>query len=159
MKLSPARLRVCQIGLLVFMLVFWQLPSRDLQVAFFMGEPIKVAGWIRSWFMPFGFEASALFPDGLPGRADIYMHLGTTLREPVLAFGIGTVLGLGCGLWLALAPTAGAILDPYIKAANSMPRVILAPIFALCLAEASAARSHLLSRWCFLSCFSMCTRA
>ncbi|HEY1230340.1 MAG TPA: ABC transporter permease, partial [Ramlibacter sp.] len=35
------------------------------------------------------------------------------------------------GLWLALAPTAGAILDPYIKAANSMPRVILAPIFAL----------------------------
>jgi NitT/TauT family transport system permease protein len=41
------------------------------------------------------------------------------------------VLGLACGLWLALAPTASLILDPYIKAANSMPRVILAPIFAL----------------------------
>ena len=54
-----------------------------------------------------------------------------TLLETVLAFGIGTVLGLVFGLWLALAPTASAILDPYIKAANSMPRVILAPIFAL----------------------------
>jgi len=49
----------------------------------------------------------------------------------VLAFGIGTALGLGFGLWLALSPLAAAIADPYIKAANSMPRVILAPIFAV----------------------------
>ena len=49
----------------------------------------------------------------------------------MLAFVIGTVLGLVCGLWLALAPTASLVLDPFIKAANSMPRVILAPIFAL----------------------------
>ena len=131
MKLSHSMLRACQIGLLLLILLAWQLASRDLQVAFFMGEPVKVAGRIWSWFMPFGFGPSAFFPDGLPGRADIYQHLGTTLLETVLAFGIGTVLGLGCGLWLALAPTAGAILDPYIKAANSMPRVILAPIFAL----------------------------
>ena len=59
------------------------------------------------------------------------MHLGVTLLETLLAFVIGTLLGLVFGLWLALAPTASAILDPYIKAANSMPRVILAPIFAL----------------------------
>ena len=54
-----------------------------------------------------------------------------TLLETVLAFGIGTALGLGLGLWLALSPLAAAIADPYIKAANSMPRVILAPIFAV----------------------------
>jgi NitT/TauT family transport system permease protein len=72
-----------------------------------------------------------VFPEGLPGHADIYVHLGVTLLETVLAFAIGTVLGLAFGLWLALAPTASAILDPYIKGLNSMPRVILAPIFAL----------------------------
>ena len=124
-------MRIWQLGLLALILGAWQLASRDQQVAFFMGEPVQVAGRVWSWFMPFGFGESRLFPEGLPGRADIYVHLGTTLLETVLAFGIGTVLGLGCGLWLALAPTAGAILDPYIKAANSMPRVILAPIFAL----------------------------
>jgi NitT/TauT family transport system permease protein len=130
--LSPSRsLRLWQIGLLVLLLVVWHLASRNAQVAFFMGEPIQVAGRVWSWFMPFGFGESALFPEGLPGRADIYRHLGVTLLETVLAFGIGTVLGLAGGLWLALAPTASAILDPYIKAANSMPRVILAPIFAL----------------------------
>jgi NitT/TauT family transport system permease protein len=130
-KPSEGNLRTWQLGLLVFTLTVWQLASRDQQVAFFMGEPVQVAGRIWTWFMPFGFGPSVLFPDGLPGRADIYLHLGTTLLETVLAFGIGTLLGLACGLWLALAPVTGAILDPYIKAANSMPRVILAPIFAL----------------------------
>ncbi|MEO8391123.1 ABC transporter permease [Polaromonas sp.] len=130
-KPSENNLRAWQVGLLVFILLGWHLVSRDQQIAFFLGEPIKVAGRVWSWFMPFGFGPSRLFPDGLAGNADIYIHLGTTLLETVLAFGIGTVLGLAFGLWLALAPTASAILDPYIKAANSMPRVILAPIFSL----------------------------
>jgi len=128
---SGKTLRYWQVGLLIAFLLSWQLVSRNQQYAFFLGEPIKVAGRIWSWFMPFGFDASAAYPEGLPGRADIYVHLGVTLLETVLAFAIGTVLGLVFGLWLALAPTASAILDPYIKAANSMPRVILAPIFGM----------------------------
>jgi NitT/TauT family transport system permease protein len=128
---SEKNLRLWQLGVLIAMLGAWHAVSRNQQWAFFLGEPIQVAGRVWSWFMPFGFDESALFPEGLPGRADIYRHLGTTLLETVLAFCIGTLLGLVCGLWLALAPTAGAILDPYIKAANSMPRVILAPIFGL----------------------------
>lgn len=79
-------------------------------------EPLIVAQRIWSWFVTEG---------------DIYQHLGVTLAETVLAFGIGTVTGLGAGLWLALSPSASAVLDPYIKAANSMPRVILAPIFGV----------------------------
>lgn len=131
MKLSRGSTLAWQAGLLLVILALWQFLSRDKQFAFFLGEPLLVAGRIWSWFMPFGFGPSTVFPEGLPGRADIYIHLGTTLLETLLAFGIGTLMGLACGLWLALAPTAGAILDPYIKAANSMPRVILAPIFAL----------------------------
>ena len=130
-KPSARNLWAWQVGLLLVILLTWHAASRDLQIAFFLGEPIKVAGRVWSWFMPFGWGPSALFPDGLSGNADIYVHLGTTLLETLLAFVIGTVLGLACGLWLALAPTASAILEPYIKAANSMPRVILAPIFGL----------------------------
>jgi len=59
------------------------------------------------------------------------MHLGVTLFETLMAFAVGTGFGLAVGLWLALAPTASAILDPYIKGLNSMPRVILAPIFSV----------------------------
>ncbi|HZT55134.1 MAG TPA: ABC transporter permease [Burkholderiaceae bacterium] len=120
-------LRLWQLGLLVLIFVLWHVLTRpglippfvfenDQQAAFFFGEPLKVFGRIWNWFVV---------------NADIYEHLWVTLLETVLAFGIGTVLGLACGLWLALSPMAAAITDPYIKALNSMPRVILAPIFAV----------------------------
>jgi NitT/TauT family transport system permease protein len=88
----------------------------DRQAAFFFGEPVKVGQRIWKWFVT---------------DADIYRHLGITLLETMLAFGIGALLGLASGLWLALAPMASAIFEPYIKALNSMPRIILAPIFAV----------------------------
>ena len=122
-----ATLRFWQAGLLVAIFVVWHvlttpglvppfLFENDRQAAFFFGEPLKIFGRIGSWFFV---------------NADIYQHLWVTLLETVLAFAIGTVLGLACGLWLALSPLAAAITDPYIKALNSMPRVILAPIFAV----------------------------
>jgi NitT/TauT family transport system permease protein len=83
------------------------------QAAFFFGEPHKVLLRIWHWF----------------SVGDIYEHLWITLVETLLAFVIGTVLGIVIGLWLALSPLTSAIFDPYIKAANAMPRVILAPIF------------------------------
>lgn len=129
--MSGRSLRAWQVAVFVAVMLLWHLLSRNPQTAFFIGEPVKVLGRIWSWFLPFAMAPNGLFPEGLPGNADIYQHLGVTLLETVLAFAIGTVLGLVFGLWLALAPTASAILDPYIKAANSMPRVILAPIFGM----------------------------
>ena len=82
---------------------------------FFFGQPIEVAKRIWNWF----------------AGGSIYLHLGVTLIETLLAFAIGTALGLVLGLWLALSPTASTLADPYIKAMNAMPRVILAPIFAV----------------------------
>jgi NitT/TauT family transport system permease protein len=126
-KPREGNLRVWQLGLLVAIFLAWHVLTtpglvpvfvfeNDRQAAFFFGEPLKIFGRIWAWFVT---------------NADIYQHLWVTLLETVLAFAIGTVLGLGFGLWLALSPLAGAIADPYIKALNSMPRVILAPIFAV----------------------------
>ena len=120
-------MRLWQLGLLVALIVFWYamtapglVPNfmfeNDRQAAFFFGEPLRVAERIWAWFVT---------------NADIYQHLGVTLTETVLAFAIGAIGGLGGGLWLALSPMASAILEPYIKAMNSMPRIILAPIFAV----------------------------
>ena len=128
-RIKPRRgnLLAWQLGVLVLVFVAWHLLTApglippfvfadDKQAAFFFGEPLKIFGRIWDWFV---------------ANADIYKHLWITLLETVLAFGIGTVLGLACGLWLALSPMAAAIFDPYIKALNAMPRVILAPIFAV----------------------------
>lgn len=120
-------LRLCQIGLLLLLFLFWHVMTKpglvppfmfenDRQAAFFFGEPLQVLERVWLWFVV---------------DADIYRHLWVTLAETVMAFGIGAIAGLACGLWLALAPTASAILEPYVKAANAMPRIILAPIFAV----------------------------
>jgi NitT/TauT family transport system permease protein len=127
LKPSPRNLVVWQVGLLAGIFGLWHvfttpglLPNfvfeNDQQAAFFFGEPLKVGGRIWHWFVQ---------------DADIYSHLGVTLVETLLAFVIGSVGGLAVGLWLALKPMASALLEPYIKAMNSMPRIILAPIFAV----------------------------
>src|SRR5579862_9848868 len=85
------------------------------KIAFFFGRPLQVIRVVIEWFV----------------SGKIYPHLAITLLETVLAFAIGSVLGLVVGLWLALSPTASAVSEPYITALNAMPRVILAPIFAV----------------------------
>ena len=120
------RVRAGQWGLLVAVFIFWWLMTKpglvppfffenDSQAAFFFGEPDQIFLRIWEWF----------------AGGEIYRHLFVTLYETLMAFVIGTVSGLFVGLWLARAPTAAAVLDPFIKGLNSMPRVILAPIFAV----------------------------
>ncbi len=124
---KPSNLRIWQVALLLAVFAVWHLLTspgllppmvfeNDQQAAFFFGEPLKVLSRIWHWFI---------------ADADIYGHLGVTLIETLLAFGIGALSGLGGGLWLALQPMASALLEPYIKAMNAMPRIILAPIFAV----------------------------
>lgn len=124
---NARNIRFWQVGVLLAVFAFWHVMTKpglippmffdnDRQAAFFFGEPVQIVARIWEWFIT---------------DRDIYGHLWVTLVETVLAFVIGTVAGLAVGMWLALSPVAAAILDPYIKAANSMPRVILAPIFAV----------------------------
>ena len=120
------QIRIWQWGLLAAIFVFWWAMTKpglipafffsdDSQAAFFFGEPVIILQRIWEWF----------------AGGEIYSHLGVTLYETVMAFVIGTVAGLAVGLWLALSPVAAAVADPFIKGFNSMPRVILAPIFAV----------------------------
>jgi NitT/TauT family transport system permease protein len=61
----------------------------------------------------------------------IWKHLGITLLESLLAFAIGSFLGVAVGFWFARKALVAAVFDPYVKMANALPRVVLAPIFAL----------------------------
>jgi NitT/TauT family transport system permease protein len=89
--------------------------GRILLPPFFFSSPWDVGSQIVSWF------ASGI----------IWKHLGITLLESVLAFVIGSTLGVLIGFWFARQPRLAAIFDPYVKMANALPRVVLAPIFAL----------------------------
>ena len=115
-EIGPGALFALRVLLLVALFfAWWGLVSLGVLPAFFFGQPFLVLRKAGEWF----------------GSGKIYPHLGVTLVETVLAFLVGTLLGVAAGLWLGLRALPSALLEPYIKAANAMPRVILAPIFAV----------------------------
>src|SRR5689334_16063002 len=102
---SRGWLRFWQLALLACVIALWYVATSPTllpplyfddphKAAFFFGEPQKVFARTWEWF----------------ASGTIYSHLGVTLVETLLAFVIGTVLGLAMGLWLALSPTAAALL-------------------------------------------------
>src|SRR5438874_8122307 len=105
---SNKALRLWQAAIFAGFLLFWHVATSPTllppiyfddpnKAAFFFGEPLKVLSRVWDWF----------------SSGTIYPHLWVTLVETALAFVVGTVLGLGVGLWLALSPTASALFDPY----------------------------------------------
>ena len=109
-------IRLVQLTLFLALMTIWYgMTSLGILDPFFFGEPLEILQIIILWF----------------AEGSIFPHLGITILETILAFIIGTIGGLGCGLWLGLARNASLIFDPYIKGFNAMPRVILAPIFAV----------------------------
>src|SRR4029434_4965470 len=93
---SRLRLAFYHALLLGAVFAFWYamttpgLVSEDFakNTAFFFGKPLEVLKCIGVWF----------------AGGKIYPHLGITLLETMLAFAVGSVLGLVIGLWLALSP-------------------------------------------------------
>lgn len=94
----------------------WQLGAEFRWLdPFFFSRPTHIAARVGEWVI-----TGSLWP-----------HLGTTLLEALLAFLIGSVLGVVVGFALGRMPLAARVLDPYIKIANALPRVALAPLFLL----------------------------
>lgn len=82
---------------------------------FFFSTPAKIAERILKWVT----------------EGTIWRHLAVTLIESLLAFVIGSLAGALVGFWFARQQTVAAVFDPYVKMMNALPRVVLAPIFAL----------------------------
>jgi NitT/TauT family transport system permease protein len=105
-----------QILTLAVLLAGWEVLSvTGVADPFFFSRPSDIAARIREWLVT-GF---------------IWEHLATTLVEALLAFGLGTLLGVVFGLAFARVELLAAVFDPYIRMLNALPRVILAPIFLL----------------------------
>ena len=114
-KRAPT-LVVWQIALAVALLMTWQWgAATEVLDPFFFSSPIEIALRVARWI----------------GTGALWVHRSTTFSEAALSFVIGGVLGVSVGLVLASLPTAAGILGPYIRIANALPRVVLAPVFLL----------------------------
>jgi len=112
---------IMQCAVAVVTILFWQVVSTTHlfgdpdTLSFFFSTPKDVALRIWTWFW----------------SGTIWYNLWITLLESALAFIIGSLGGIVFGFWFARREKLGAVFDPYVKAANALPRVVLAPIFTL----------------------------
>jgi sulfonate transport system permease protein len=116
----PARLVLQALVAVLSIGLWWLLTSVPIfgvivLPPFFFSTPADVTMRIIKWFV----------------EGTIWRHLWVTLVEALLAFVVGSVLGVLIGFWFARKPLVAAIFDPYVKMINSLPRVVLAPIFTL----------------------------
>jgi len=115
------RLLTLQVLVAVVAIALWHVATttalfgQPKTMQFFFSTPLEVF-----------WRTIKVFVDG-----SIWRHLGITLLETVLAFAVGAGAGIVIGFWFARQPLVAAVFDPYVKMINALPRVVLAPIFAL----------------------------
>lgn len=117
---SPMRRRVliyaARVAVVLLLAIVWELATAyGLADPKFVGRP---SGIVRALY------------EILTGPS-IWKHAGSTIAATAIAFIVGSLLGVMCGLLLAAWPILDEIFDPIIVGLNSIPRVALAPLFIL----------------------------
>jgi NitT/TauT family transport system permease protein len=87
-------------------------------------------GWVNPFWVSSPFRIGATLWE-VTANGTIFDHAWASFMETIVGFVVGSVLGILIGFALARWPTAEEILDPYLTALNSLPRVALAPLFIL----------------------------
>ena len=123
-------INVLRVALIVVIIGGWELgtrwvidahakPPKTLIDPFFWGQPSGIWQQLVTWVT----QGTAQGP--------LWEQIAVTLEEAVLGFVIGVVLGIIFGVVLGRNRFLADVLGPYIKALNSIPRVTLAPLFAI----------------------------
>jgi NitT/TauT family transport system permease protein len=100
----------------------WELTTRlHLVDPFFFGMPSGILRRLYTWTT----EGTALGP--------LWEQLFVTMQETVLGFLVGATAGVVVGVLLGRSWLLSEVFSPYIKAANSIPRVVLGALFAISL--------------------------
>ncbi len=114
------RIKALQIGLATSLLVSWQvLADHKIMDPFFFGRPTGVWSQLFTWIHN-GTAAGSL-----------WYNAYVTLMESTYGFLIGVAGGIVFGIALGRNRIVAEVLAPYIKIANSIPRVVLGSIFTV----------------------------
>ena len=106
---------VCQFAFGVAFLSFWQWASGRLIDPFFISSPAAVFGKLYTWLL----------------NGDLFNHLSITLYATAIGFAIGSAIGFSLGLLFGKFAFLAEVLDPYITALYSIPKLALAPLFII----------------------------
>lgn len=96
-------------------LVAWEYFATAHKLTFYISKPTDVYARLVRWI----------------GDGTLATHLFVTVWVAIVGFCLGSLAGLVVGLLLGRAVTLAKIIDPFLMAFYSMPKVALAPVFVL----------------------------
>jgi NitT/TauT family transport system permease protein len=114
------RIQLVRVGFAVVLIGAWEILAQIGVIdVFFFGQPSGIVNQLWRWVT----RGTAQGP--------LWEQVATTLEETILGFMIGVVLGVVFGVLLGRNRDIADIFGPYIKGANSMPRVVLGSLFII----------------------------
>jgi NitT/TauT family transport system permease protein len=113
------RLWAVRLAVVIVWLGSWELAATHWIDPFFYSKPSAIWHRLVDWF-----TTGTAF-------GSVWTQIFTTLQEAVLGFIIGAVAGVILGILLGRARFAADVLAPFIKAANAVPRIVLASLFVI----------------------------
>jgi NitT/TauT family transport system permease protein len=114
-QMSFRSMMFARLGLLVSLLAIWQVGSAWSESEFYVSTPSAIA--VSFW---------ATLRSG-----ELLFHASITTVEALAGFLIGGSVGVLVGLVLGRSRIIANILDPFLTAIYSLPKVALAPLFVL----------------------------
>ena len=119
-----SRITLWQLGILAVILGGWEIATRIPWVVqntifdpFFVSQPSRIAMRLWAWMQP--------------GPGSIWPHLYLTLQATLLGLAVGAGSGFVVGLALSQNRYLADIMNPYIVAFNSMPRIAFVPLITM----------------------------
>jgi NitT/TauT family transport system permease protein len=109
------RLLAWRVGFGAAILLLWEVASGRWVDPFWFSSPLRIVAHLVGWIR----------------EGTLFGHLMVTLRETFLGFALGSIAGIAVGVALSRLEFVARVLDPFIVAANGIPRVALAPLFII----------------------------
>ena len=108
-----------RLAAVVAWLVSWQVAATYWIDPFYYSKPTAIWARLVEWFT----KGTAF--------GSIWVNIGTTLQEAVFGFIIGALAGVIGGIVLGRSRFLADVTAPFIKAANAVPRIVLASLFII----------------------------
>jgi NitT/TauT family transport system permease protein len=108
-----------RLAIVVAWLGSWELAASHWIDPFYYSKPSDIVRQLVTWFT-----------DGT-AQGSIWQQIAVTVEEALLGFAIGSVLGIVFGVLLGRSRFLADVCAPFIKAANAIPRIVLAALFVI----------------------------
>jgi NitT/TauT family transport system permease protein len=107
-----------------FQLIAWSI----LAVLIGLWELLPRLGMVNPIILPsFSAVASALY--SLVMTDFFFGHFTVTMREILIGFVLGTLIGFGIGVALAIWPNVKRVAYPFVVGFQAIPKIVFAPLF------------------------------